>query len=330
MQTRQLGRNGPSVSALGLGCMGFSGGYGPVDDRDSFATVHAALEAGVNYLDTGDFYGAGQNEMLLSTAFKGKRDKAFIAVKFGALRGPDGAWLGSDNRPVAVKNFLAYSLKRLGTEYIDLYQPARVDPAVPIEDTIGAIADMVKAGYVRHIGLSEASADTIRRAHKVHPIVALQIEYSLMSRGVEKTILPVLRELGIALVAYGVLSRGLIADHALTGSAGGEIRARMPRFMGDNLARNRALVTALQAIAREKGCTTAELAIAWVASRGDDVVPLIGAKRPPQLASAIAALDVKLSPADLARIEQAMPAEAVAGTRYGAPLMAHLDSEHAS
>jgi aryl-alcohol dehydrogenase-like predicted oxidoreductase len=328
MQTRQLGRNGPSVSALGLGCMGFSGGYGPVDDRESIATIHAALDAGVNYLDTGDFYGAGQNEMLLGEALRGRREKAFIAVKFGALRGPDGTWLGSDNRPGAVKNFLAYSLKRLGTDTIDLYQPARVDPAVPIEDTVGAIAEMVRAGYVRHIGLSEAGADTIRRAHKVHPIAALQIEYSLMSRSVEKDILPALRELGIALVAYGVLSRGLIADHALTGSTRGEIRARMPRFMGDNLARNRALVGALQAIAREKGCTTAELAIAWVASRGPDVIPLIGAKRPAQLASAAAALDVKLSSADLSRIEAAMPAEAVAGTRYGAPLMAHLDSEH--
>jgi aryl-alcohol dehydrogenase-like predicted oxidoreductase len=330
MQTRTLGRNGPAVSALGLGCMGFSGGYGPVDDAESIATVHAALDAGVNYIDTGDFYGAGQNEMLLGRALKGKRDKAFIAVKFGALRGPDGAWLGSDNRPGAVKNFLAYTLKRLGTDTIDLYQPARVDPAVPIEDTIGAIVDMVKAGYVRHIGLSEAGVDTIRRAHKVHPIAALQIEYSLMSRSVEAAIVPVLRELGISLVAYGVLSRGLITDHALSGAPAGEIRARMPRFMGDNLARNRAMVEALQAIAREKGCTTAQLAIAWVASRGNDVIPLIGAKRPEQLTGAAAALDVVFSPDDLSRIEAAMPAGAVAGERYGAALMTHLDSEHAS
>src|SRR5262245_48010239 len=185
MQTRQLGRGGPTVSALGLGCMGFSGGYGPVDDAENIATIHAALDAGISYLDTGDFYGAGQNEMLLGQALRGRRDKAFIAVKFGALRGPDGAWHGSDCRPAAVKNFLAYTLCRLGTDYVDLYQPARVDPAVPIEDTVGAIADMVKAGFVRHIGLSEASAATIRRAHAVHPIVALQIEYSLMSRSVE-------------------------------------------------------------------------------------------------------------------------------------------------
>jgi len=330
MQTRALGRSGPSVSALGLGCMGFSGGYGPVDDRESIATIHAALDAGISYLDTGDFYGSGQNEMLLGQALKGRREKAFVAVKFGALRGPDGAWFGSDNRPASVKNFLAYTLRRLGTDYVDLYQPARVDPAVPIEDTVGAIADMVKAGYVRHIGLSEASAATIRRAQKVHPIVALQIEYSLMSRSVEQSILPTLRELGIALVAYGVLSRGLITDHALTGAQSGEIRARMPRFQGENLARNRALVEALQAIAKDKGCTTAQLAIAWVLSRGGDVVPLIGAKRRDQLAGAIGALDVALTAAELARIEAAIPAGAVAGERYGAPLMAHLDSEHPS
>ncbi len=329
MQTRTLGRNGPTVSALGLGCMGFSGGYGPVDDAESIATVHAALDAGVNYLDTGDFYGSGQNEMLLGQALKGRRNKAFISVKFGALRGPDGALFGNDARPAAVKNFLAYTLKRLGTDYVDLYQPARVDPAVPIEETVGAIAEMVKAGYVRHIGLSEAGVDTIRRAHKVHPIAALQIEYSLMSRSPERKIIPVLRELGISLVAYGVLSRGLISDHALTGSQPGEIRARMPRFQGDNLARNRALVEALAAIAREKNCTTAQLAIAWVASRGSDVIPLIGAKRPPQLTSAVAALGVTLTPDDLKRIEAAMPVEAVAGDRYATAMMAHLDAEHA-
>ena len=328
MQTRTLGKAGPSVSALGLGCMGFSGGYGPVDDAESIATIQAALDAGISYLDTADFYGAGQNEMLLRDALKGRRDKAFIVVKFGALRGPDGAWLGSDNRPSAVKNFLAYTLRRLGTGYIDLYQPARVDPAAPIEDTVGAIADMVQAGFVRHIGLSEASAATIRRAHATHPIVALQIEYSLMSRGVEKDILPALRELGIALVAYGVLSRGLIADHTHAGvTKPGEIRGRMPRFQGENFVKNLALVEALKTIATEKGCSTAQLAIAWVASRGDDVIPLIGAKRRDQLRDAIGALDVRLSAADIARIESAMPADTVAGDRYGAALMTHLDSE---
>jgi aryl-alcohol dehydrogenase-like predicted oxidoreductase len=310
--------------------MGFSGGYGAVDGAESIATIQAALDAGITYFDTADFYGAGQNEMLLRDALKGKREKAFIAVKFGALRGPDGVWHGSDNRPAALKNFLAYTLKRLGTDHVDLYQPARVDPAVPIEDTVGAIADMVRAGHVRHIGLSEAGAATIRRAHAVHPIAALQIEYSLMSRGIEKEIIPALRQLGISLVAYGVLSRGLISDHALTNAPTGEIRGRMPRFQGENLARNRALVEALRAIARTKGCTTAQLAIAWVASRGADVIPLIGAKRPHQVTSAIEALDVALSAADLARIEAAVPAAAVAGARYGAALMTHLDSEHAS
>ena len=328
MQIRQLGRSGPAISALGLGCMGFSGGYGPVDDAESIATIQSALDAGIRYLDTGDFYGAGQNEMLLREALKGRRDQAFVAVKFGALRAPDGAWLGSDNRPAAMKNFLAYTLRRLGTDRVDLYQPARVDPAVPIEDTVGAIADMVQAGFVRHIGLSEASAATIRRAHATHPIVALQIEYSLMSRSVEKAILPALRELGIALVAYGVLSRGLIADHTRAGATKpGEIRGRMPRFQGENFAKNLALVEALGTIAAGKGCSIAQLAIAWVASRGDDVIPLIGAKRRDQLRDAIGALDVKLSPADIARIENAMPADAVAGDRYGAALMTHLDSE---
>jgi aryl-alcohol dehydrogenase-like predicted oxidoreductase len=330
MQSRTLGKSGPAISALGLGCMGFSGGYGSVTDAESIATIHAALDAGVTYLDTGDFYGSGQNEMLLGKALKGRRDRAFIGVKFGALRGPDGTWYGSDNRPSSVKNFLAYTLRRLGTDYVDLYQPARIDPAVPIEDTIGAIAEMVQAGYVRHIGLSEAGAAALRRAQAVHPIAALQIEYSLMSRGVEKEILPALRELGIALVAYGVLSRGLIADHALAGSAVGEIRSRMPRFQGENLARNRALVGALQQIAREKNCTTAQLAIAWVASRGDDVIALVGARRPDQIANAIGALNMQLSSADLTRIEAAVPADAVAGARYGAALMSHLDSEHTS
>src|SRR5882757_9077651 len=235
MQTRTLGHNGPTISALGLGCMGFSGGYGAVDDADSIATILAALDAGVTYFDTGDFYGAGQNEMLLGNALKGKREKAFIAVKFGALRGPDGAWLGSDNRPGAVRNFLAYSLKRLGTDYIDLYQPARIDPAVPIEDTVGAIADMVKAGHVRHIGLSEVSSETIRRAHAVHPISDLQIEYSLISRRPEDDVFPTCRELGIGVTAYGVLSRGLISGHWSKARKGEQdFRAISPRFQGEN------------------------------------------------------------------------------------------------
>jgi len=330
MRIVRLGRNGPDVSEMGLGCMGMSGGYGPADDAESIATIHAALEAGVTMLDTGDFYGSGHNEMLIREALKsGKRERAFIAVKFGAMRGPDLKFLGDDGRPNSVKNFLAYTLRRLGTDHVDLYQPARLDPTVPIEDTIGAIADMVKAGYVRHIGLSEASAKSIRRAHAVHPIAALQIEYSLVSRDIERQILPTIRELGIALVAYGVLSRGLISDSAPASQKAGEIRTRMPRFSAENFPRNMALVRALGAIAREKNASTAQLAFAWVRSRGEDVVPLVGARRRDQLNEALGALEVALTPADLARIAQAVPAEAVAGTRYLPAVLAHMDSEHA-
>jgi aryl-alcohol dehydrogenase-like predicted oxidoreductase len=331
MQTLPLGRDGPVVSAFGLGCMGMSGGYGPADDKESIATIHAALEAGITMLDTGDFYGMGHNEMLLRDALQGgKRERAFVAVKFGALRGPDLKFLGDDGRPQSVKNFLAYTLRRLGTDYVDLYQPARVDPMVPIEDTIGAVADMVKAGYVRYIGLSEASAKTVRRAHTVHPIAALQIEYSLFSRGIEHDTLPTLRELGVALVAYGVLSRGLIADRAAASKNEGEIRTRQPRFSAENFPKNLALVEALGKIAREKSVSTAQLAFAWVKSRGADIVPLIGARRRDQLTEALGAADIKLSPGDLARIEQAVPAAAVAGTRYLPAVLAHMDSEHAA
>jgi aryl-alcohol dehydrogenase-like predicted oxidoreductase len=331
MQTLRLGRNGPTVSAFGLGCMGMSGGYGPADDKESIATIHAALEAGITMIDTGDFYGMGHNEMLIRDALKGgKREQAFVAVKCGAMRAPDMKFIGDDGRPNAIKNFLAYSLRRLGTDYIDLYQPSRIDPAVPIEDTIGAVAEMVKAGYVRHIGVSEASARTVRRAHATHPIAALQIEYSLFSRGIETETLPVLRELGIALVAYGVLAGGLISDRAEAAkNAASEIRARKPRFSAENFPKNATLVEALKAVAREKGATAQQLAFAWVKSRGDDVVPLIGARRRDQLAEALGALDLKLTPADLARIEQAVPASAVAGTRYLPAVLAHMDSEHA-
>jgi len=329
MQQTRLGRNGPAVSAFGLGCMGMSGGYGPADDKESIATIHAALEAGITMIDTADFYGMGQNEMVVREALKGgKRQRAFIAVKFGSMRGPDLKILGDDGRPQAAKNFLAYSLRRLGTDYVDLYQPSRVDPDVPIEDTIGAIADMVKAGYVRHIGVSETSGKTVRRAHAVHPIAALQTEYSLFTRGVERDILPTLRELGIALVAYGVLSGGLISDRAAAAkNAASEIRTRKPRFSSENFSKNIALVEALGKIAKEKGATTAQLAFAWVKSRGDDVVPLIGARRRDQLKEALGTLDLKLTPGDLARIEQAAPHAAVAGTRYLPAVLAHMDSE---
>jgi aryl-alcohol dehydrogenase-like predicted oxidoreductase len=328
MQLVQLGRNGPQVSAMGLGCMGMSGGYGPADDAESIATIHAALEAGVTMLDTGDFYGMGHNEMLIRKALEGgRRERAFIAVKFGAMRGPDLKFLGDDGRPSSVKNFLAYTLRRLGTDWVDLYQPARLDPTVSIEETVGAIADMVKAGYVRHIGLSEVSARSIRRAHAVHPIAALQIEYSLVSRNIEREILPTIRELGIALVAYGVLSRGLLSDSAEASKDAGEIRTRMPRFSAESFPRNLALVQALAAIAREKNASTAQLAFAWVRSRGEDVVPLVGARRRDQLREALGALDVTLTKADLARIAQAVPPEAVAGTRYLPAVLAHIDSE---
>jgi aryl-alcohol dehydrogenase-like predicted oxidoreductase len=332
MQKITLGRNGPQVSAFGLGCMGMSGGYGPADEKESIATIHAALEAGVTLIDTGDFYGMGHNEMLIRDALKGgKRERAFVAVKCGAMRAPDLKYLGDDGRPAAIKNFLAYSLRRLGTDYIDLYQPSRVDPAVPIEDTIGAIAEMVKAGFVRHIGVSEASAGTVRRAYATHPIAALQIEYSLFSRGIEKDTLPVLRELGIGLVAYGVLSGGLISDRAeASRTAASEIRTRKPRFFAENFAKNITLVEALGKIAREKGATTAQLALAWVKSRGNDLVPLIGARRRDQLTEALGAAELALTADDLARIEAAVPAGAVAGTRYLPAVLAHMDSEHAA
>jgi aryl-alcohol dehydrogenase-like predicted oxidoreductase len=330
MKTLRLGRNGPLVSAVGLGCMGMSGGYGPADDAESIATIHAALDAGITYLDTGDFYGMGHNEMLLHAALKGgRREKAFIAVKFGSMRDPAGRFVGDDVRPAAAKNFLAYSLKRLGTDYIDLYMPARVSHEVPIEDTVGAIAEMVRGGYVRHIGLSEASAHSLQRANKVYPISALQIEYSLFSRGIEKEILPAVRALGIPITAYGVLSRGLISKTARASQHQGEIRTRMPRFAGDNFEDNLALVDKLAAIAAEKGISVAQLAFAWVRSRGDDIIPLIGARRRDQLAELLAALDVTLSRSELARIEAAVPADAVAGPRVAPSALAHLDSEQA-
>lgn len=329
MRSISLGRGGPQVSALGLGCMGMAGGYGPADDTESVATVHAALDAGMTFIDAADFYGAGQTELVLREALQGsRRQQAFIAIKYGAMRDPGGNGLGDDARPSATKNFLAYTLKRLGTDYVDLYQPSRVDPHVPIEDTVGAIADMVKAGYVRHIGLSEASATTLRRAQAVHPIAALQIEYSLFTRVIEMDILPAVRELGIAVVAYGVLSGGLISDRALASRNVGDIRSRKPRFRPENFAKNHAMVQALGAIARDKGCSTAQLAIAWVCSRGPDIMPLIGARRREQLKEGLGALAVTLTDGDLKRIEQAVPAGAVSGTRYPPAAMARLDSEH--
>ncbi|WIM93320.1 aldo/keto reductase [Actinoplanes oblitus] len=322
MQTRTLGTTGPAVSALGLGTMGMSGGaYGAADRTEAIATVHAALDRGVTLIDTGDHYGAGHNEMLLAEALRGRdRDDYVLSVKFGALLGPGGGFHGQDSRPVAVKNFLIHSLTRLGVDHIDIYRPARLDPAVPIEDTIGAIKEMIDAGYVRHAGLSEVGAETIRRAHAVHPIADLQIEYSLVSRAVETEVLGTLRELGIGMTAYGVLSRGLISGH-WTAAGPGDHRGRMPRFSGANAAHNLALVEALRQVAEATGRTVAQLAIAWVAAQGDDIVPLVGARTRERLTEALPALDLGLTAADLAAIERAVPKGAARGDRYPAALM---------
>jgi len=334
MQTTGLGQHGPRTSRLGLGCMGMSDLYGPADRGESIATIHAALDAGITLLDTGDFYGMGHNEMLIREALEGRaRDKVQISVKFGALRGPDGTWSGYDCRPKAVRNFLAYSLKRLGTDYIDIYRPARLDPEVPVEDTVGAIADLVKAGYVRHIGLSEVGADTLRRASAVHPISDLQIEYSVISRGIEAAILPAARELGIGITAYGVLSRGLISGHWHRERQGEKDFRSLasPRFQGDNLEANLALVERMRALADELGVSVAQLAIAWVAAQGAaqgiDIVPLVGARRRDRLQEALGAADLVLQPRDLARLEAIVPPDAAAGQRYNPAQMAHLDSE---
>jgi aryl-alcohol dehydrogenase-like predicted oxidoreductase len=329
MKTVPLGKTGPTVSTLGLGCMGMSGMYGPADRAESIATIHAALDAGINLLDTGDFYGMGHNEMLIAEALKERRrEDVVLSVKFGALRGPDGMWGGYDSRPAAIRNFLAYSLQRLGTDHIDIYRPSRLDPAVPIEETIGALADLVKAGYIRHIGLSEVGSETIRRAAAIHPISDLQIEYSLISRGIEDDILPTCRALGIPVTAYGVLSRGLISGHWQKGAtAGGDFRTMSPRFQEANVDRNLALVDALRRVAEEKGASVAQLAIAWVAAQGADIVPLVGARRRDRLTEALGSQEVALTETDLAAIEAAMPKDAAAGERYPAAQLVHMDSE---
>jgi aryl-alcohol dehydrogenase-like predicted oxidoreductase len=328
MRTTSLGTAGPVVSAIGLGCMGMSGLYGPAAEDESIATIRAALDTGITLLDTGDFYGVGHNEMLLREALRGRpRDSAVLSVKVGALRAPGGGWGGLDTRPPALRNFLAYTLQRLGTDHVDIYRPARLDPTVPIEDTVGAIAELIQAGYVRHIGLSEVGSETIRRAHAVYPIADVQLEYSLMSRGIEAAILPTCRALGIGVTAYGVLSRGLLGGR--TPDAGpGDIRtARMPRFQGENLTRNLGLVEALRQVATARGVSAAQLAIAWVASRGTDIVPLVGTANRTRLADAISAAAFPLDAATLAEIEAAVPHGQVAGARYDAAQMAHLDSE---
>ncbi|MFB7539328.1 aldo/keto reductase [Streptomyces zaomyceticus] len=336
--TRPLGTTGPRVSALGLGCMGMSALYGESDRAESIATIHAALDAGVTLLDTGDFYGMGHNELLIAEALRtapaAAREQALTSVKFGALRTVEGGFTGYDGRPAAVKNFAAYSLQRLGADHIDIYRIARVDPDVPIEETVGAIAELVEAGHVRHIGLSEVGADTLRRAAAVAPIADLQIEYSLISRSIEEKILPAARELGIGVTAYGVLSRGLISGHFTRDRelAANDFRGMSPRFQGENLRRNLDLVDRLRTLAEAKGVSVAQTAIAWVLAQaerqGVDIVPLVGARRRDRLAEALGALDVTLDAADLAAIEEAVPAGAAAGERYPAAQMAHLDSEH--
>ena len=329
MEHRKLGATGPNVPAIGLGCMGMSDFYGPADRGESMATIHAALDAGITLLDTGDFYGIGHNELLIRDALAGRsRDNLQISVKFGALRDPARGFTGMDCRPVAVKNFLSHSLQRLGVDHIDIYRPARLDASVPIEDTVGAIAEMVKAGYVRHIGLSEVGSDTIRRAHAVHPIADLQIEYSLVARGIEDDILATCRELGIGITAYGVLSRGLISGHWSKDRSGAQdFRRNSPRFQDKNLDTNLALVDRLRAIAGRIGASVAQVAIAWVLAQGKDIVPLVGARRRDRLTEALGALEVKLTAADLADLAKAFPPGAAAGGRYPDAQLAYLDSE---
>ncbi|MFJ2704816.1 aldo/keto reductase [Streptomyces sp. NPDC087428] len=330
MESRRLGTNGPQVSELGLGCLGMSDNYGPADEAESVATIRAALDGGVTLLDTGDVYGMGHNELLIHEALRGRRrEDVQISVKFGGLRRPDGHWSGFDCRPDAAWNFLSYTLKRLRTDYVDVYRPARVDPNVPIEETVGALSEMVQAGYVRHIGLSEVGVETLRRAHAVHPVADLQIEYSLISRGIEDAILPTCRELGVGITAYGVLSRGLLSGHwtQQRETTDRDFRSHAPRFQGENLQRNLALVEKLRALAGERGATVTQAAIAWVAAQGQDIVPVVGARTRAQLTESLAAADLKLSADDLAALERIAPPEAVSGTRYAEWQMAYLDSE---
>jgi aryl-alcohol dehydrogenase-like predicted oxidoreductase len=322
---RQLGIAVPSVFPIALGCMGMTGIYGPSDEHESIATIHEAFDRGVTLIDTGDFYNMGLNEMLIGRALRGRRHNALLSVKFGALRAPDQSWSGYDARPAAVKNFLAYSLNRLGVDHIDIYRPARLDPNVPIEETIGAIADLIKAGYVRYAGLSEVGLDTIRRANAVSPICDLQIEYSLISRGPERKIFPVLKELGIGVTAYGVLSRGLLSGWVPAHPT--DFRSRMPRFVAENLAQNHKIVDRLRQRAAERGISASQMAIAWVLAKSERIVPVMGARTRAQLAESLAALDVHLSPAEVAQIEQEIHPSLVAGDRYDRHHMKMLDSE---
>lgn len=323
IETRRLGTNGPRVFPIALGCMGMSGMYGPADEKESIATIHAAIDAGVNLIDTGDFYGMGHNEMLIGRAIKDQRDKVLLSVKFGALRGPDGSWGGYDGRPLAIKNFLAYTLTRLGVDHIDTYRPARLDPNVPIEETAGAIARCIEAGYVRYLGLSEMSADTVHRAHGAYPVSDLQIEYAVITRSPEQKVFPALKELGIGVTAYGVLSRGLLSSSRPLGDS--DVRNHFPRFADSNAAQNRTVVDSLRQLAAERNITPAQLAIAWVLAKDESIVPVIGARTRKQLAEALKSLEVRLSPEEIMHIEALVPS--VGGTRYDERQMRVLDSE---
>jgi aryl-alcohol dehydrogenase-like predicted oxidoreductase len=322
-ELRRLGTNGPEVFPIALGCMGMSGMYGHADENESIATIHAAIDVGVNFLDTGDFYGMGHNEMLIGRAIKDRRDKVLLSVKYGGLRGPDLAWNGYDTRPVATKNFLAYSLTRLGVDHIDTYRPARLDTKIPIEETVGGIADVIKAGYVRYLGLSEVGVDTIRRASSVHPVSDLQIEYAVITRSPEEKIFPELKRRDIGVTAYGVLSRGLLSGSKP--KAEGDFRGNLPRFTGENYEHNLAIIETLNRLAKEKGATPTQLAIAWVLAKDKSIVPVVGARTRVQLKEALGALDVQLTAEDLSRIEDSVPE--VAGTRYDERQMKVLDSE---
>ena len=319
MEQRRLGRDGPFVSSIGLGCMRMTVMAGKSSGRttsEGEATIQAALDAGITLLNTGDLYGHGANEALVGRAIKGRRDQAFLSVKFGSLRSPSGAFLGVDARPNAIKNFCGYSLQRLGVDHIDLYQPSRIDAEVPIEDTIGAISELVQEGKVRYVGVSEYNAEQLRRAHAVHPIAALEIEYSLASRFIEAEILPTARELGVAIVPYSVVTQGLLAGAYSATLPQGDIRAHFPKFQGENLQINLVAVERLRSLASEKGVSPAQLAIAWVLAKGADLVPVIGMCTPDRLPENIGALSVKLSPDDVAQVDRAFPPGTFAGGRY--------------
>jgi aryl-alcohol dehydrogenase-like predicted oxidoreductase len=317
MRMERLGQDGPQVSSLGLGC-GRMSMQRPRNDDESIATIQAVLDAGINFLDTGDFYGMGHNESLVGRAIKGRRDQAFLSVKFGAMMSPSGSFLGLDGRPNSVKNFASYSLQRLGVDVIDLYQPGRVDPSVPYEETIGAIADLIKEGKVRYLGVSEVGADMLRRAHGVHPVAALQIEYSLACRFIEPKILPTARELGVAIVPYRVLADGILSGTVTREPAGGDARLLSPRLQGENLERNVATASFLKEMAADKGHTPAQLAVAWLLSRGDDIVPLVGMSRRSRLPENLGTLDVGFGADELAALDRAFAPGAIVGDRYPA------------